>query len=163
MNYEKEIEKAKKELINLFFKLNATNKQEVNKLLLIYYIIKYYQIEQLKQDNIIQKNLKLNEKTILDLINLIRDTIDMVIYLKADKAAEKMIKNDIKNSGEYEKLLRQLESELRRNIAIQNQLKVQIERMQFDIINHESVIIYLSNIFYLINRKKIMTMIKFYF
>ena len=59
--------------------------------------------------------------------------------------------------------LRQLESELRRNIAVQNQLKVQIERMQFDIINHESVIIYLSNIFYLINRKKIMTMIKFYF
>ena len=107
--------------------------------------------------------MKLNDKTILDLINLIRDTIDMVIYLKADKAAEKMIKNDIKNSGEYEKLLRQLESELRRNIAVQNQLKVQIERMQFDIINHESVIIYLSNIFYVINRKKIMTMIKFCF
>ena len=77
----------------------------------------------------------------------------MVIYLKADKAAEKMIKNDIKNSGEYEKLLRQLESELRRNIAVQNQLKVQIERMQFDIINHESVIIYLSNIFFLIGKK----------
>ena len=107
--------------------------------------------------------MKLNDKTILDLINLIRDTIDMVIYLKADKAAEKMIKNDIKNSGEYEKLLRQLESELRRNIAVQNQLKVQIERMQFDIVNHESVIIYLSNIFYLINRKKIMTLIKFCF
>jgi hypothetical protein len=33
--------------------------------------------------------------------------------------------------------------------------------MQFDIINHESVIIYLSNIFYLINRKKIIAMIKF--
>ena len=97
--------------------------------------------------------MKLNDKTILDLINLIRDTIDMVIYLKADKAAEKMIKNDIKNSGEYEKLLRQLESELRRNIAVQNQLKVQIERMQFDIVNHESVIIYLSNIFYLIGKK----------
>ena len=87
--------------------------------------------------------MKLNDKTILDLINLIRDTIDMVIYLKADKAAEKMIKNDIKNSGEYEKLLRQLESELRRNIAVQNQLKVQIERMQFDIVNHESVNIYI--------------------
>lgn len=40
MNYEKEIEKAKKELINLFLKLNITNKHEVNKLLLIYYIIK---------------------------------------------------------------------------------------------------------------------------
>ena len=87
--------------------------------------------------------MKLNEKTILDLINLIRDTIDMIIYLKADKAAEKMIKKDINNSDEYEKLIRQLESELRRNIADQNQLKVQLERMQFDIINHESVNIYI--------------------
>ena len=87
--------------------------------------------------------MKLNEKTILDLINLIRDTIDMIIYLKADKAAEKMTKKDINNSDEYEKLLRQLESELRRNIAVQNQLKVQLERMQFDIVNHESVNIYI--------------------
>ena len=77
------------------------------------------------------------------MINLIRDTIDMIIYLKADKAAEKMIKKDINNSDEYEKLLRQLESELRRNIAVQNQLKVQLERMQFDIVNHESVNIYI--------------------
>ena len=87
--------------------------------------------------------MKLNEKTILDLINLIRDTIDMIIYLKADKAAEKMIKKDINNSDEYEKLIRQLESELRRNIAVQNQLKVQLERKQFDIVNHESVNIYI--------------------
>ena len=67
----------------------------------------------------------------------------MIIYLKADKAAEKMIKKDINNSDEYEKLIRQLESELRRNIAVQNQLKVQLERMQFDIVNHESVNIYI--------------------
>ena len=67
----------------------------------------------------------------------------MIIYLKADKAAEKMIKKDINNSDEYEKLLRQLESELRRNIAVQNQLKVQLERMQFDIVNQESVNIYI--------------------
>ena len=67
----------------------------------------------------------------------------MIIYLKADKAAEKMTKKDINNSDEYEKLLRQLESELRRNIAVQNQLKVQLERMQFDIVNHESVNIYI--------------------
>ena len=137
MNYEKEIEKAKKELINLFFKLNATNKQEVNKLLLIYYIIKYYQIEQLKQDNIIQKNLKLNEKTILDLINLIRDTIDMIISLKVNKKTENYIINN--SSIEYEKLLRQVESELRKHIGNENQLKVQLEKMQLDEINHESV------------------------
>ena len=138
MNCEKEIEKAKKELINLFFKLNATNKQEVNKLLLIYYIIKYYQIEQLKQDNIIQKNLKLNEKTILDLINLIRDTIDMIISLKVNKKTENYIINN-NSIEEYEKLLRQVESELRKHIGNENQLKVQLEKMQLDEINHESV------------------------
>ena len=138
MNYEKEIEKAKKELINLFFKLNATNKQEVNKLLLIYYIIKYYQIEQLKQDNIIQKNLKLNEKTILDLINLIRDTIDMIISLKVNKKTENYLINN-SSIEEYEKLLRQVESELRKHIGNENQLKVQLEKMQLDEINHESV------------------------
>ena len=138
MNYEKEIEKAKKELINLFFKLNATNKQEVNKLLLIYYIIKYYQIEQLKQDNIIQKNLKLNEKSILDLINLIRDTIDMIISLKVNKKTENYI-NINSSIEEYEKLLRQVESELRKHIGNENQLKVQLEKMQLDEINHESV------------------------
>ncbi len=30
MNYENEIEKAKKELINLFLKITITNKEEVN-------------------------------------------------------------------------------------------------------------------------------------
>ena len=143
MNYENEIEKAKKELINLFFKLNATNKQEVNKLLLIYYIIKYYQIEQLKQDNIIQKNLKLNEKTILDLINLIRDTIDMIISLKVNKKTENYIINN-NSIEEYEKLLRQVESELRKHIGNENQLKVQLEKIQLDEINHESVSLLLT-------------------
>ena len=39
MNYEKEIEKAKKELINLFLKITITNKEEVYKsfLILFYY------------------------------------------------------------------------------------------------------------------------------
>ena len=35
MNYEKEIEKAKKELINLFLKITITNKEEVCKSFLI--------------------------------------------------------------------------------------------------------------------------------
>ena len=35
MNYEKDMEKAKKELINLFLKITITNKEEVYKSLLI--------------------------------------------------------------------------------------------------------------------------------
>ena len=37
MNYENEMERAKKELINLFTKLTITHKQEVNKLFLSLY------------------------------------------------------------------------------------------------------------------------------
>ena len=121
MNYENEMEKAKKELINLFTKLTITHKQEVNKLFL----------------SLIQKRKKLNEKTIIDLINLIRDTIDMIISLKVNKMTENIINNN--SNEEYEILLRQVESELRRHIGIQNHLKVQIEKMQLDAINNECV------------------------
>lgn len=158
MNYEKEIEKAKKELINLFLKLVITNKQEVNKLLLIYYILKYHQIEQSKDDYIIQNNLKLNEKPILDLINLLRDTIDMIISLKVNKLSEYIVNDNSKE--EYEKLLRQVEAELRKHIGIQNQLKVQLEKMQLDEINNEVSLNFTLKL--MINRKQIIMKIKIY-
>ena len=158
MNYEKEIEKAKKELINLFLKLVITNKQEVNKLLLIYYILKYHQIEQSQDDYIIQNNLKLNEKPILDLINLLRDTIDMIISLKVNKLSEYIVNDNSKE--EYEKLLRQVEAELRKHIGIQNQLKVQLEKMQLDEINNEVSLNFTLKL--MINRKLIIMKIKIY-
>ena len=158
MNYEKEIEKAKKELINLFLKLVITNKQEVNKLLLIYYILKYHQIEQSQDDYIIQNNLKLNEKPILDLINLLRDTIDMIISLKVNKLSEYIVNDNSKE--EYEKLLRQVEAELRKHIGIQNQLKVQLEKMQLDEINNEVSLNFTLKL--MINRKRIIMKIKIY-
>lgn len=61
----------------------------------------------------------------------------MIISLKVNKMTETIIKKN--ENEEYEKLLRQLESELRKNIAIQNQLKVQLEKMQLDVINNEAV------------------------
>ena len=61
----------------------------------------------------------------------------MIISLKVNKMTETIFKKN--ENDEYEKLLRQLESELRKNIAIQNQLKVQLEKMQLDVINNEAV------------------------
>ena len=61
----------------------------------------------------------------------------MIISLKVNKMTESINKKN--ENDEYEKLLRQLESELRKNIAIQNQLKVQLEKMQLDVINNEAV------------------------
>lgn len=61
----------------------------------------------------------------------------MIISLKVNKMTETIFKKN--ENEEYEKLLRQLESEIRKNIAIQNQLKVQLEKMQLDVINNEAV------------------------
>ena len=61
----------------------------------------------------------------------------MIISVKVDKMTEYFNNNN--SNKEYETLLRQVESELRKNIAVQNQLKVQLEKMQLDVINHESV------------------------
>ena len=54
----------------------------------------------------------------------------MIITKKVEKATQKYI--NYKSNEKYEKLLQQVESEVRKNIAIQNQLKVQIQQMQFD-------------------------------
>ena len=61
----------------------------------------------------------------------------MIFSVKVDKMTESYNNNN--SNKEYETLLRQVESELRKNIAVQNQLKVQLEKMQLDVINHESV------------------------
>lgn len=61
----------------------------------------------------------------------------MIISVKVDKMTENCNNNN--SNKEYETLLRQVESELRKNIGVQNQLKVQLEKMQLDVINHESV------------------------
>jgi hypothetical protein len=61
----------------------------------------------------------------------------MIISVKVDKMTENFNNNN--SNKEYETLLIQVESELRKNIAVQNQLKVQLEKMQLDVINHESV------------------------
>ena len=56
----------------------------------------------------------------------------MIILIKVEKKTKKIFKDNQNSNETYEKLLQQLESEVRKNIAIQNQLKVQIQQMQFD-------------------------------
>lgn len=66
----------------------------------------------------------------------------MIISLKVNKKTENYINNN-KSVEEYEKLLRQVESELRKHIGNENHLKVQLEKMQLDEINHEYVSLFL--------------------
>ena len=69
------------------------------------------------------------KKNLLDIIYLIRDTIDAIISIKVKYKVQQLIKSkkEIKNAQEqYEELLRQEETEIRKHIAIEHQLKLQI-------------------------------------
>ena len=80
------------------------------------------------------------KKNLLDIIYLIRDTIDAIISIKVKYKVQKLIKSkkEIKNTHEqYEELLRQEETEIRKHIAIEHQLKLQIEKLQEKIENLE--------------------------
>ena len=71
-------------------------------------------------------------KNLLDIIYLIRDTIDAIISIKVKDGIQKlMINKEMKNTREeYEELLRQEEAEIRKHISTQHQLKIQIEKLQ---------------------------------
>ena len=76
----------------------------------------------------------------MDIIYLIRDTIDAIISIKVKYKVQQLIKSkkEMKNTQEqYEELLRQEETEIRKHIAIEHQLKLQIEKLQEKIENLE--------------------------
>lgn len=69
----------------------------------------------------------------MDIIYIIRDTIDAIISIKVKYEVQHLIisKKEFKNtSKQYEELLRQEETEIRKHIAIEHQLKLQIEKLQ---------------------------------
>ena len=79
-------------------------------------------------------------KNLLDIIYLIRDTINTLISIKVKYKVQQLIKSKDENkntSEQYEELLRQEETEIRKHIAIEHQLKIQIEKLQEKIDNLE--------------------------
>ena len=131
MNKESEIELAKKELMNLYLSIKITNNVNIYNYINIY--IQIVQAENILEKNLIKKGQKYNNKKILDIIYLIRDTINAIISKKVDEKVQQLIKSkkEIGDSFEkYEELLRQLEAEIRKHIAVEHQLKLQIEKIQ---------------------------------
>ena len=140
MNKESEIELAKKELINLYLSIKITNNVNIYNYINIY--IQLVQTENIIEKNLIKKGQKYNNKKILDIIYLIRDTINTIMSKKVDEKVQELIisKKEIEDSFEkYEELLRQLEAEIRKHISVEHQLKLQIEKMQEYYENEQTV------------------------
>ena len=120
---EKDIINAKKELADLYLILKSGNSKDVNNISfdLILQEIDSEQKEK-ELDNLIKKPLK-------ELIDYIKNSIDIIISIKLNEAFENNKQNNNLNpSREYEILLQKEEKNNREHISVEHQLRIQCEK-----------------------------------
>jgi len=114
---EKELDKVKLELINLYLNIKIRTQDEVNSL---------------TKENLLLESENIYNLPILDIIEYIKSTIDIIVSIQVD-----MKINDYKNSlnedsntpTKYEILLQKLEASLRQHIAYEHQFKIEYEKL----------------------------------
>ena len=87
---------------------------------------------------------ELIKKPIKDLVEYIKNSLDIIISIKLDEELEKYKYNNEPNTtNEYEKLLQKEEEEIRGLISIEHQLKIQCEKYaeKIDILEDEKDIL----------------------
>ena len=114
---ESELDKVKIELINLYLNIKIRTQEEVNSL---------------TEDNIVQETENIINLPLLDLIEYIKSTIDIIVSIKVESKVNDyrtQLNEDINAATEYETLLQKLESSLRQHIAYEHQIKIEYEKL----------------------------------
>ena len=120
---EKDIINAKKELADLYMILKSGNSKDVNNISFDL-ILQEIDSEQKEKElnNLIKKPLK-------ELIDYIKNSIDIIISIKLNEAFENNKQNNNLNpSREYEILLQKEEKNNREHISVEHQLRIQCEK-----------------------------------
>ena len=120
---EKDIINAKKELADLYLILKSGNSKDVNNISFDL-ILQEIDSEQKEKElnNLIKKPLK-------ELIDYIKNSIDIIISIKINEAFENNKQNNNLNpSREYEILLQKEEKNNREHISVEHQLRIQCEK-----------------------------------
>ena len=120
---EKDINNAKKELADLYLILKSGNSKDVNNISFDL-ILQEIDSEQKEKElnNLIKKPLK-------ELIDYIKNSIDIIISIKLNEAFENNKQNNNLNpSREYEILLQKEEKNNREHISVEHQLRIQCEK-----------------------------------
>ena len=140
---EKEINKAKKELANLYLLLKIRKKEDVK-----YNFINYKKIQDNNISNTNNKNEELKDliqKPLKDLIGYVKSSIDVIISIKLEEELEKykFDKDSHSSVNDYELLLQKLEQNIREHISIEHQLKLQCEKYAetLDTLEDEKIIL----------------------
>ena len=135
---EKEINNAKKELADLYLILKSGNSKEVNN-------ISFYLISQEIDQEQIQKELNnLIKKPLIELIDYIKNSIDIIISIKLNEALENNKSNIIlSDAREYEILLQKEEKNNREHISVEHQLRIQCEKFaqELDTLEEEKTVL----------------------
>ena len=135
---EKEINNAKKELADLYLILKSGNSKEVNN-------ISFYLISQEIDQEQIQKELNnLIKKPLIELIDYIKNSIDIIISIKLNEALENNKSNIILSEArEYEILLQKEEKNNREHISVEHQLRIQCEKFaqELDTLEEEKTVL----------------------
>lgn len=124
-----ELLKIKEELINLYLEIKIRKQEEVIIIinLIIYYLL---QAESISKKKLEKEKLNLMCISSLDLINYIKNTINIISTLKEEEKKSKKEKDNNENiSEDYESLLIKEEAAIRQHIALENKLKLEYEIM----------------------------------
>ena len=101
---------------------------------LIYQIYYYYLYSQSKQNlldnNSVIGNDQLINKSIKELVDSIKSSIDIIVSIKLEDELQKYIpvKDNPNSAAKIETLLQKQEEALRQHISIEHQLKIQCEK-----------------------------------
>ena len=138
---EKDIINAKKELADLYLILKSGNSKDVNNISFDL-ILQEIDSEQKEKElnNLIKKPLK-------ELIDYIKNSIDIIISIKLNEAFENNKQdNNLNPSREYEILLQKEEKNNREHISVEHQLRIQCEKFaqELDSFEEEKAILLLQ-------------------
>ena len=128
---EKEIEEAREELINLYLNIKIRTQEEVNYKYLKNKINKI-QVESLKEENLLKETENIINLPLMDLIEYIKSTIDIIVSIKVDSKIndyKTYLNEDINAATDYETLLQKLEASIRQHISYEHQFKIEYEKL----------------------------------
>ena len=147
---EKEIYNAKKELANLYLIIKNKNSQEV---IIIYIdsknVIFLFSQKETINDEFINELMK--TKSLKDLIEYVKSSIDVIITLKTNEGINNYNNVQYNPAIEYELLLQKEEQNNREHISIEHQFKIQCEKyaQELDYLEDEKSVLLMQIVSYI--------------
>ena len=125
---ENENEEARKELILLYLGIKLRKESDV----IINNIINLLQVLTLTDDIYNKEKEELRNISLLDIVNYIKNSIDVMVKFKVEDLIDNYKSNMNENeniASDYETLLQKEEAAIRQHISYEHQIKIEYEKL----------------------------------